>query len=494
MRVRTLRFSRWISLSAVIFGVICISFTCWTTAATPLTFDPKPWLQDLEQVKEAFSTKYANFEWLVFEHESDLNGLFADTRARIESVSSDADARAALDRLARRLSDGHVRFRWIVAHSSTVPKANCEALGYDPRMQGQPVAALMPGYSPLLSGTTNEFPAGLVQVAGHKLGVLKIGLFSPLGYPELCAAALGALKIVSDSPCPEECADRIEKWASDRMTSDIAVQLISLKSAGADVLVVDVADNGGGTEWAEVAARMVTAVRLKSERIAFVRGSHWETQFSKKEIELRESARSAHGKDKALLTNLADQVEIRRNEAAMRCDSTPFWSGSRPPCAWLGEGFYSSGLLDSDADQLHGKPWASLIFKPARFNYSAGIWSGPLIVLINDGTGSAATQFAAVLQDNHAAVLIGSPANGGCGHTAGGTPTILKNSGGILELPDCARLRADGSNEMMGVQPDVLVGLGPADGPHRSGIRVLGRMPEAIELALQANPAPIANR
>ncbi len=111
MRVRTRRFSRSICLSAVIFGIICIDFAPRSSAATPPTFDPKPWLQDLEQVKDALATKYANFEWLVFEHETDLNGLFADTRARIESASSQADARAALDRLARKLGDGHVRFR-----------------------------------------------------------------------------------------------------------------------------------------------------------------------------------------------------------------------------------------------------------------------------------------------------------------------------------------------------------------------------------------------
>jgi len=331
----------------MLFGIASTGFVPCAAAASQPAFDPKPWLEDLAQAQEALSTKYANLEWVVFEHEIDLTALFAETKARVESASDAADARASFDRLARKLGDGHVRFRWSVDHSAGAPRASCGALGFDPRMQGQPLAALMPGYSALASAPANEFPSGIVQVAGHRVGVLKIGLFSALGYPELCDAALAALNIKLTSPCNDECSDRIEKWASDRMTSDLAAQLSAIKvAAGAEVLLVDVADNGGGTEWAEAAARMVTAIRLKSERVGFVRGPHWAKHFSDTQADLR--------------------------------------------------------------------------------------------------------------------------------------------SGGILELPDCARLRADGSNEMLGIQPDVLVGLRTTDGPHRQATRAFQKLPEAIERALQA--------
>ena len=488
MRCFVSRYFRFAILTGVLIGMVCIAVNSRTAAANPPSFDPKLWLEDLEQVRESLSTKYANLEWAVFEHEIDLTTLFNETKARIASATSDAEARASLDRLAHKLGDGHVRFRWSVDPSSVVPNASCEALGYDPRMQGQPVAALMPGYSPMANASANEFPAGLVQVAGHKVGVLKIALFSPFGYSELCDAGLAALKISSRFPCNDECSDRLEEWATDRMTSDLAAQLSRLKAAGAQILLVDVAGNGGGTEWAEVVARMVTPVRLHSERIAFVRGSHWANKFARTENELRAAASMTNGQDKTLLTNLANQASVRRAEAATQCDSEPFWSRKRPPCPWLQDAFYSSGLLSSESDQIRGKPWASLVFQPARFKYPKGQWSGPLIVLIDGGTGSAATQFAAVLQDNHAAVLIGMPANGGCGHTDGGTPTKLKNSGAVFELPDCARIRADGSNEVMGVQPDILAGLAPTDGPDRQGIKVFDKLPEGIRSALQVTP------
>jgi Peptidase family S41 len=455
----------------------------------PTSFDTTPWLDDLNETQNALATKYANLEWVVFEREVNLASLFDETKLHILSASNDSEARAALDRLARKLGDGHVEFRWRVQHDATrLPTADCAALGYDARMAGGPVAALAPGYVALARQGAPEFPAGTLKVGGHTVGVVKIGIFTPQGVPELCAAALTALRILPNAPCDDGCADRIEAWASDRMAADLADQLRALKAAGSDLVLVDLADNGGGTEWAEAAARMVTAVHLKSETLGFVRGEHWSNSFVKKEAELRAAADTADAHDRAFLLALADEVSARRHAAETPCDSKPFWRGKRPNCRWLGEGLFATGLLQSDSAELHGKPWASLIFTPAKFNYSPGIWRGPLIVLVNGNTGSAAEEFTAVLQDNHAAVVIGAPTAGaGCGHTDGGTPTTLRNSGGVLSVPDCARFRADGSNEVMGIQPDVLVGLRSADGRRRQALRIAAKLPEAIQSAFKLN-------
>src|SRR5215469_11936210 len=80
--------------------------------AAETNFDPSPWLADLDQTHRLFATRYSNLEWAVFDHELNLNDLFAETRKRIESAESDVDARAAFDRLARKLGDGHVEFGW----------------------------------------------------------------------------------------------------------------------------------------------------------------------------------------------------------------------------------------------------------------------------------------------------------------------------------------------------------------------------------------------
>jgi hypothetical protein len=463
----------------------------------PAPFDSKPWLEDLDQVQEAIATKYANLEWVVLEREIDLAALFTEAKAQLQSASSDLEARAAFDKLARRLGDGHVRFRWSSHQSATkTPTANCAALGYDERMRGGLAAAFVPGYTPLANPAGNEFPAGTIPVTGHRVGVIKIGIFTPEGMPELCAESLRALKIVPDGVCDAACKDRIDSWVSERMTRDLEAQIRALENAKADVLLIDVVNNGGGTEWAEAAARMVTPIRLKSARSGFVRGAHWAKQFADTVADLRADAKGASQKDAAMLNGLAERVQGYQLEAETPCDSQPLWQGERPSCNWLGEGFYASGMIDSaDPKAIKSKPWAKDIFTPIQYPYEEGVWRGPLIVLVNGGTGSAAEEFAAVLQDNHAAVVMGAPTVGaGCGYTNGGTPTTLKNSGGILELPDCARMRADGSNEVMGIQPDVLVGLRTTDGPHRQGLRVSKKLPEAVALAINTSTESVRYR
>ena len=185
-----------------------------------------------------------------------------------------------------------------------------------------------------------------------------------------------------------------------------------------------------------------------------------------------------------MLLDLANQAGEKKKVADAPCDSSAFWRGERPRCQWLGRGFYASGLLASaDPATLKGKPWAKVLFSPLQVPYEQGLWRGPLLVLVDRDVSSAAAQVSALLQDNKAAIIFGEPTGGGCGHTDGGTPTTLTNSRAKLIVPDCTRLRVDGSNEVMGVTPDVAVGFGAVDGPHRKAARVLAKLPEAITQA-----------
>jgi hypothetical protein len=294
-------------------------------------YDSRARLEDLDQTRAAFAAKYANLEWAVFEREADLPALFADARSHIESAVSAAEAQAAFDRLARRLGDAHVRFRWSNPEAGAAPKipnANCAALGYDASVQGAPLSALVRGYLPLTGASAAEFPAGTIQVSGRKLGVLKIGVFSPQGFPELCQAALSALAIGPAASCSEACSERIEAWVSERITRDLGARLKQMKAAKAEVLLVDLAGNGGGTEREEAAVRMMTPLRLRSHSVGFVRGPHWAKEFSDTEAALRAAARKGTREDRKFLLALADQAANRRHEANTSCDSEPLWRGS----------------------------------------------------------------------------------------------------------------------------------------------------------------------
>ena len=453
-----------------------------TTLAAEPAFDPKPWLEDLDQVHEALGSKYANLEWAVFEREADLPKLFAETRNRIAQAGSEIEAKAAFDRFARLLGDEHVSFSW---RKSPAPSGNapdrCKALGYDAKSRAAPLAANIAGYKPIPTPQSDTFPAGLVQ---DHIGVLQIGVFMPEGFPALCEAALQALAIPADGPCGDACGDRVGNWVADRQTRDLMEQIRALKKAGATTLLVDIAGNGGGTEWAEAVARILTPIRLKSEEMDFVRGEHWAKHFAEDAASLRKYAETATGSDRSMLLTLAGEADARQAEAGKPCDSAPFWKNEHPPCRWLGKGFYSSGLLASaDPAALRGRAWASELFSPMQYPYEKGVWRGPLIVLVDRNVGSAATEFTAVLQDNRAAIVISEPTGGGCGHTDGGTPTVLAHSKATFNVPDCARLRADGSNEVMGIRPDVLVSFGTRDGPHQRAARVLNLLPEALRQA-----------
>jgi C-terminal processing protease CtpA/Prc len=149
-----------------------------------------------------------------------------------------------------------------------------------------------------------------------------------------------------------------------------------------------------------------------------------------------------------------------------------------------------TGLVGAaPAGAFDGRDWAVHVFSPAQYPYHDHVWTGPLIILVDQETWSAAEEFAAVLQDNRAAIVMGARTGGaGCGHTNGGTPTLLRNSGATLSLPDCVRLRADGSNEVRGIIPDVLVGLRADDGNRfRAGL-VTGALAEAVARAKALHP------
>src|ERR1700722_14542508 len=201
-----------VRMKSVVLGVVVAA---GISASAP-AFDPKPWLADLDQVHDALANRYANLEWAVFTREADLPGLFQSTKTRIEAASNDADARAAFDRFARKLGDGHVVFAWprAKAPNTGVPADQCQALGYDAISRAGPLAAYAPGYRAIETPQSGDFPAGMIAAGDTKVGVVKIGVFMPQGFPALCEAALATRAVPAGKPCDDACSDAIDAWVT----------------------------------------------------------------------------------------------------------------------------------------------------------------------------------------------------------------------------------------------------------------------------------------
>jgi hypothetical protein len=462
-----------------------------TSAAQAPAWSPQPWLADLAQMRAAVEAKYANIEWLRTEREVDHAALFERAAAAIGNASSDAQAIAVFDRVVQRFGDGHVALAWprpsAARRADSAPAAEpapvtaegfCRARGYDAGQASPGLGPSLAGYQPVEQGPL--LPAGTVTAGGVRAGIVRIGVFQPQGFPSLCAEAVAALAIPLDRPCDAACEDAIVTRAYRGLTGALEQRLTRLRAAGADVLVVDITGNGGGSEWTEAAARMVARRRLTSARIGFVRGPHWQRQWRDLAGKLRGFAATAASADRDRLLAWAAEAEAARAEAARTCPP----SGD-PACPWLGRAGYSTGLVGgAPADAFAGKAWEALVFNPGQHRYRDSVWSGPVVVLTDQETWSAAEQFAALLQDNRAAVVVGARTGGaGCGHTWGGTPTTLTNSGAVLKLPDCVRFRADGSNEVRGIIPDLVLPWRANDGRAFRARMLAAALPEAIARA-----------
>jgi len=464
-------------------------------------FDAEGWVSDLRQVREAMGSHYANLDWAVNEREAPLGQLFQVGEQRLRMARSDADAREVFERLEKFLGDGHVDFVWAQppaggAASGAGPddRPPCDILGFkaDGR-DGQAIATRLPGYQ-ALEGDSG-FPAGIVEVDGRKVGVIRIAQMSAYAHPQACAAAFAAFSRPAGEPCDDDCLESLRVMAVDRVTEDLTARIRALRDAGAETLLVDLAGNGGGSEWTEVAVRLFSPIRLKSARVGFPRHPHWVERFARDEQRFTEAARGQSRADRTRLAQYRAVFTQARQEAAAPCDPAPWFTpGAKSDCAWLTTApLYATGPMAELDPSIGGKPWAAEVFTPLTYRFEPGVWTGPLMVLVDHGTGSATEQFAAVLQDNAAAVIVGSPTSGaGCGHARGEIETVLKHSGARLRLPNCARLRADGTNEVGGVEPDVLIGFRQNDGPRNRIARLTAALPGAVaaaETQAKARPA-----
>ena len=169
-----------------------------------------------------------------------------------------------------------------------------------------------------------------------------------------------------------------------------------------------------------------------------------------------------------------------KKDAATMCAMDWVWKTRRSwnttACRRLVAAGSAGGPLDylapvSDADQES----ARRLHWPLAMQRQWGAWNGPVYLLTDAKTYSAAEMFTAVMRDNRIARTVGdTTGRAGCGFMVDAKPVVLPHSQLRFRIPNCVRLRADGSDEVAGIAPDLPVL--PAEGEDRRAwaARVLG--------------------
>lgn len=416
-----------------------------TATAAPPALAAEGWQADFDALLAGLASNYANFEDQIRERRLDLPALAARQRKALTEAGNDQGRRAALEGLLRALRDPHIKIDWTPPAADGVSGAVC-AVGADAGREGRLQWSRWPAFTPLAHSSARIFSAGLLRRPdGRRLGIVRLGLFVESAYPVACAEAARTLGLAFDAPCDSACAGRRDAAAAQVLNTALVDTVRALHAAGAAMLVLDISDNGGGSDWNEAVARRL-AGPLRSARIALLKHPAWQDWIDDR---LR-----------TLSPNEPEAIALRslRGQLAPPCDLSAAWSdgrittGAQPlPCSTLVRGqLHTLGTVE---------PWGPPV--------PPGVNRLPLVLLVNEESHSAAEQFAALLQDNRKALVVGSTTAGAaCGtFTPHGTNFTLPHSGARVHVPDCVRLRADGSNERRGIVPDVLVPWGPSDSP-----------------------------
>jgi hypothetical protein len=473
---------------SICFSVFAFFVLAFCSSACAQDFNPQPWLDDFNQLKLELSEKYANLDWAVETRKVDLKQLSENTAVRLSQARSELEARRIIETFLGAFGDGHLVVQWVsnvkdISSSSSDVSATdtalplCQRLGFEAqKFRSRLDFGQLSNFHVIDVSDSRYFPIGILRVSSTKdVGVIRIPIFSEYAFPELCEDALVKVGLSTNSACDEACADRVERTSANQLTETLVRQIRILIQRNISALVVDITSNGGGTNWIEPAARTLSAKSLNSPRQQFIRHEHW-TQQLEKRLKVIESDLSSNTTRITLRTGL-EVIKKAVEESRKHCTRDAVWENGKPKCSLVANTpvLYPQSVLPyAKPGLLPDKPSSQILFYPSRYQYREGVYAGLLVVLVDADTWSSAEYFAAMLRDNNAAIILGSPTGGaGCGYTNGGIPSNLKNSRGTVKIPDCVRLRADGTNEVAGITPDILIPWRANDSSYQRAGRVL---------------------
>ena len=455
------------------------------------------WVADLDLLEAHTAAAYANLADRLRSRELAPRELDQEARTALARARTASEARAALTAFVEAFDDHHFRAeapysaprRWLrrmlgkdrAQESGAIPwtasgAEACARFGARDRREGRIDWGALPGYDALAADpVSHPFPAGILRRAGAApLGILRIGLFSQQGFPQLCAAEWERVKAARAGAVPPEvppaegaevsaaCDDTCQEafWAGleERLLDRFAAELAELAEGGATALLVDLSDNGGGSGIVGRMVSMVTSRPLPERAGGFIRHPHSVARFTAMAADYAAevSRPELPARQRELYARVQAQLEAAAREAAAPCDLAAMWqlaSAAELPCANVGR--VGPGL--DPAEQAELAELEALETGGSRRERPAA-WTGELFVVTNRRTASASEDFVASLQDAGAARIVGETTMGiGCGYTNGGVTLTLPATDLTVRAPDCIRYRRDGRNEAEGVLPDLPV-------------------------------------
>lgn len=460
-------------ITKILFAIAILSgfgsINAQTSSATsPVDehFSDESWLEDFHQLIAEMDSHYADLEWAISYRHMDLPKLRADTEEKIRQSRDDRSAKQAIEQFLSAFGDGHLSVSWpparpqsALAEQASKSEPLCSRLGFRDRSKTGIDFSSLPGFTAVHGDNPEPFPAGILTLPTGKLGIIRIADFDEHGFPLACENALKEMHLQEDSSCDGDCDRAVTFKSANFLTKIVVNRARLLRSFGASVILVDVTHNDGGDDWNEAIARSLSPLPLFDEHIGFIKHLAW-TQKLDHDLRRVQSDIDKGAQPNQLLEKAAGQLRNDIKLSKQTCDRTSaFVDGSLHCSLVVDGGLFGSGLLPyakpGSFAQLESR---TTLFNPLQYQYGESAQKLPLFVAVDGHTWSSAERFAALLQDNRAATIIGELTGGaGCGFVDGGIPTTLVHSQGQVKMPNCVGFRKDGSNANAGVTPDILL-------------------------------------
>ncbi|UTH73400.1 S41 family peptidase [Chromobacterium sp. IIBBL 290-4] len=478
-------------------AALCLLAAANCQAAAATSFDAKAWQHDFQLLKQELEKRYSHLAWMASPQSGvDLPALNQKAQAALAAARDDGEARRAILDFQSGFHDGHFSLLKAAppapaaAAASEPPKRDpaldspldgCAAQGYvqSSRINFSLPFETLPGVRLLSDGLSQSMRSAIIDLGPKgKLGLLRIASFSPHDYPLACQRAWSAVSARVGHFDPDQLfGETMKQWYAET-----AQRMRDLKAAGAQALIIDVGDNPGGNDSGNSMARLLGAKPGKAAPLWMTRSQAAENYLKGWEEDLSSGLPpDTTPQDKTILQPFLLQVRSLHTDLKQHPRTGMDWAwreqrAFKPeaPYSGLMQTGYASGLLAELEAGRYSQAVAENLFWPALAFQSQAAWPGPAYVLTDGKSYSSAEMFAATIQDNRLAKIIGAKTGGdGCGFMGTNLPLTLPHSGLRFRIPNCVRLRKDGSDEVAGIQPDIALPDMPGASPRAKAQKVL---------------------